>query len=95
MKSGVTCGTESNSLVLIHCSKCKLGSDNEWQRPDLFIAHPVSKFVPDDVPSDILGLMPATTDWCDPYFTVLSELNLSSGMMGLTSIWLPGTLIIT
>lgn len=30
---------------------------------DLFIAHPVSKFVPADVPSEILGLMPATTDW--------------------------------
>lgn len=30
---------------------------------DLFIAHPVSKFVPEDVPSDILGLMPASTDW--------------------------------
>ncbi|KAF8582078.1 glycosyltransferase family 4 protein [Ramaria rubella] len=39
-----------------------------WDRiklADLFIAHPVAKFVPDDVPNDILGLMPAATDWFD------------------------------
>ncbi|GJJ12018.1 hypothetical protein Clacol_006256 [Clathrus columnatus] len=39
-----------------------------WDRiklADLFIAHPVSKFVPDTVPPEILGLMPATTDWFD------------------------------
>jgi hypothetical protein len=30
---------------------------------DLFISHPVNKFVPTDVPSAILGLLPATTDW--------------------------------
>ncbi|KAF8522124.1 trehalose phosphorylase [Hysterangium stoloniferum] len=39
-----------------------------WDRiklADLFIAHPVSKFVPNSVPTDILGLLPATTDWFD------------------------------
>ncbi|KAH7107431.1 trehalose phosphorylase [Auriculariales sp. MPI-PUGE-AT-0066] len=32
---------------------------------DLFISHPITTFVPDDVPSDIVGLMPACTDWLD------------------------------
>ncbi len=37
-----------------------------WDRiklADLFISHPVAKFVPSDVPTDILGLLPAATDW--------------------------------
>lgn len=51
----------------------KAGSPQEevwqylWDRikhADLFISHPVAKFVPSDVPIDILGLLPATTDWC-------------------------------
>ncbi|KAG9002961.1 hypothetical protein FRB94_003432 [Tulasnella sp. JGI-2019a] len=39
-----------------------------WDRiqlADLFISHPVAKFVPSDVPLPILGLLPATTDWLD------------------------------
>ncbi|KAK4500467.1 hypothetical protein PRZ48_008656 [Zasmidium cellare] len=35
------------------------------QKADLFIAHPVSDFVPKDVPKEKLGYMPATTDWMD------------------------------
>lgn len=30
---------------------------------DLFISHPVSRFVPEDVPKATLGLLPAATDW--------------------------------
>ncbi|OOQ87887.1 Trehalose phosphorylase [Penicillium brasilianum] len=32
---------------------------------DCFITHPVSEFVPRDVPSEIVGYMPAATDWLD------------------------------
>jgi hypothetical protein len=30
---------------------------------DLFISHPVSAFVPRNVPPEIVGYMPAATDW--------------------------------
>ena len=30
---------------------------------DLFISHPVSSFVPGMVPKEMVGYMPATTDW--------------------------------
>ena len=39
-----------------------------WERikqADVFISHPVSGFVPPDVPSPMVSLMPATTDWLD------------------------------
>jgi hypothetical protein len=39
-----------------------------WSRikhADLFISHPVDKFVPDSVPFETVGLLPATTDWLD------------------------------
>ncbi|KAJ5684151.1 uncharacterized protein N7477_000496 [Penicillium maclennaniae] len=32
---------------------------------DCFISHPVSAFVPQDVPLEMLGYMPASTDWLD------------------------------
>ncbi|MCJ1410212.1 hypothetical protein MMC19_004297 [Ptychographa xylographoides] len=32
---------------------------------DLFISHPVSSFVPGMVPKEMVGYMPATTDWLD------------------------------
>ncbi|KII88991.1 glycosyltransferase family 4 protein [Plicaturopsis crispa FD-325 SS-3] len=38
---------------------------NNIQLADLFISHPVSKFVPSDVPIEMLGLLPAATDWLD------------------------------
>jgi len=50
-----------------------------WSRikhADLFISHPVDKFVPDSVPFESVGLLPATTDWLDglskplPYWDV-------------------------
>ena len=37
-----------------------------WQfigKADLFICHPVPSFVPTCVPREIVGFMPATTDW--------------------------------
>ena len=30
---------------------------------DCFISHPVSAFVPRNVPADMVGYMPASTDW--------------------------------
>ena len=30
---------------------------------DAFISHPVAKFVPHDVPKEMVGYMPAATDW--------------------------------
>ncbi|KAJ6547418.1 glycosyltransferase family 4 protein [Mycena capillaripes] len=38
---------------------------NNIQLADLFISHPVSKFVPSDVPIDKLALLGAATDWLD------------------------------
>ncbi|CAG8086961.1 unnamed protein product [Penicillium olsonii] len=38
---------------------------NQIKLVDCFISHPVKAFVPQDVPTDILGYMPATTDWLD------------------------------
>ncbi|RAL01741.1 putative trehalose synthase (Ccg-9) [Aspergillus ibericus CBS 121593] len=35
------------------------------QQADLFISHPVSIFVPNSVPSEKVGYMPASTDWLD------------------------------
>ncbi|KAK5800552.1 hypothetical protein VI817_002764 [Penicillium citrinum] len=32
---------------------------------DCYISHPVSAFVPQDVPAEIVGYMPASTDWLD------------------------------
>ncbi|KAL2860308.1 hypothetical protein BJX68DRAFT_82519 [Aspergillus pseudodeflectus] len=32
---------------------------------DLFISHPVRSFVPHNVPKDMVGYMPASTDWLD------------------------------
>jgi hypothetical protein len=36
---------------------------NNIKLADLFISHPVKCFVPANVPPDITGYMPATTDW--------------------------------
>ena len=39
-----------------------------WDRiklADVFISHPVDGFVPEDVPADMVALMPAATDWLD------------------------------
>ncbi|CCM06026.1 uncharacterized protein FIBRA_08271 [Fibroporia radiculosa] len=38
---------------------------NNIRHADLFISHPVNKFVPNDVPGDILTLLGAATDWLD------------------------------
>ncbi|KAJ2917257.1 hypothetical protein MD484_g3193, partial [Candolleomyces efflorescens] len=38
---------------------------NNIQHADLFISHPVSKFVPSDVPLEKLCLLGAATDWLD------------------------------
>lgn len=36
---------------------------NNIRHADLFISHPIPKFVPDNVPRDKVTYMPATTDW--------------------------------
>ncbi|KGO69291.1 Glycosyl transferase, family 1 [Penicillium italicum] len=38
---------------------------NQIKLADCFISHPVKAFVPQDVPTEILGYMPASTDWLD------------------------------
>ncbi|KAI0290439.1 trehalose synthase [Multifurca ochricompacta] len=45
----------------------KEGSPQEevWNTPDLFISHPVNKFVPSDVPIEKVCLLGAATDWLD------------------------------
>ncbi|KAH7087375.1 trehalose phosphorylase [Paraphoma chrysanthemicola] len=35
------------------------------QKCDVFVSHPVPDFVPQNVPSEKVGYMPATTDWLD------------------------------
>lgn len=47
-----------------------------WQRihlADLFISHPIPEFIPNDVPLDQVGLMPAATDWLDGLNKPLTE----------------------
>lgn len=58
--------------------------DYLWERiqlADVFISHPVSKFVPKDVPIEMVGLLPATSDWYGP----CSIRMLIVGWMGSTS----------
>ncbi|KAG0134994.1 trehalose phosphorylase [Tuber indicum] len=43
---------------------------------DVFISHPVDKFVPNSVPFDMIGLMPACTDWFDGLNKPLGEQDL-------------------
>lgn len=38
---------------------------NDIQKADLFISHPIPKFVPHNVPPELVTYMPATTDWLD------------------------------
>ncbi|KAG0636836.1 hypothetical protein HOY80DRAFT_1017229 [Tuber brumale] len=63
----------------------KSGSPQEqvWQwiwdcvrKADVFISHPVDKFVPNDVPLAMVGLMPACTDWLDGLGKPLGEWDL-------------------
>ena len=42
---------------------------NNIQLADLFISHPVNKFVPSDVPIGKLALLGAATDWCASKFS--------------------------
>ncbi|KAI6150279.1 glycosyltransferase family 4 protein [Pisolithus tinctorius] len=61
-------------LPIIYRSHIEIRSDLEevWEylwknikQADLFISHPVSKFVPSDVPIEKLALLGAATDWLD------------------------------
>jgi len=36
---------------------------NFVKQADIFISHPVAKFVPHEVPLEMVGLMPASTEW--------------------------------
>ena len=40
---------------------------NNIQHADMFISHPVNKFVPSDVPPEKLTLLGAATDWYVPH----------------------------
>ncbi|KAG8767816.1 hypothetical protein FRC15_005458 [Serendipita sp. 397] len=46
------------------------------QEADLFISHPVDKFVPDSVPFETVGLLPATTDWLDGLSKPLADWDI-------------------
>ncbi|KAG0136209.1 hypothetical protein HOY82DRAFT_625891 [Tuber indicum] len=46
------------------------------KQADIFISHPVDKFVPHDVPLAMVGLMPACTDWLDGLNKPLGERDL-------------------
>ncbi|KAL4928494.1 putative trehalose synthase (Ccg-9) [Aspergillus undulatus] len=35
------------------------------KKADMFISHPVRSFVPDGIPKEMVGYMPASTDWLD------------------------------
>ncbi|KAG8835729.1 hypothetical protein FRC17_001520 [Serendipita sp. 399] len=53
--------------------------DYLWSRiqlADLFISHPVDKFVPDSVPFEKVALLPATTDWLDGLSKKLSDWDI-------------------
>ncbi|KAG0130319.1 trehalose phosphorylase [Tuber indicum] len=63
----------------------RVGSPQEqvWQwiwdyvkEADVFISHPVDKFVPHNVPFDMIGLMPACTDWLDGLNKPMRERDL-------------------
>ncbi|KAI9775361.1 MAG: hypothetical protein M1839_001277 [Geoglossum umbratile] len=43
---------------------------------DAFISHPVTKFVPHDVPKEMVGYMPAATDWLDGLNKPMGEWDL-------------------
>ncbi|KAI9764961.1 MAG: hypothetical protein M1840_007883 [Geoglossum simile] len=43
---------------------------------DAFISHPVAKFVPHDVPKEMVGYMPAATDWLDGLNKRMGEWDL-------------------
>lgn len=50
-----------------------------WERiklADVFISHPVNSFVPRDVPTEMVALMPATTDWLDGLNKPMREWDL-------------------
>lgn len=49
---------------------------NNIQHADLFISHPVNKFVPSDVPPEKLTLLGAATDWLDGLNKPLGDWDL-------------------
>ncbi|CRG86342.1 trehalose synthase (Ccg-9), putative [Talaromyces islandicus] len=51
-----------------------------WDRvkmSDLFISHPVASFVPANVPREIVGFMPASTDWLDGLNKTMSDWDVA------------------
>ncbi|KAI0121329.1 glycosyltransferase family 4 protein [Xylariales sp. AK1849] len=38
---------------------------NDIRKADMFISHPIPKFVPENVPREMVAYLPATTDWLD------------------------------
>ncbi|KAI0781323.1 trehalose synthase [Trametes elegans] len=49
---------------------------NNIQHADMFISHPVNKFVPSDVPPEKLALLGAATDWLDGLNKPLGDWDL-------------------
>ncbi|KAI0834002.1 glycosyltransferase family 4 protein [Hypoxylon sp. FL0890] len=46
---------------------------NNIRHADMFVSHPIPKFVPDNVPRSMVSYMPATTDWLDGLNKPLNE----------------------
>ncbi|OTA94249.1 glycosyltransferase family 4 protein [Hypoxylon sp. CO27-5] len=46
---------------------------NNIRHADMFVSHPIPKFVPDNVPREMVTYMPATTDWLDGLNKPLNE----------------------
>ena len=56
------------------------------QKADIFISHPVKKFVPKNVPVPMIGYLPAATDW----YVSLTTRSKSPERKGLTCSRLDG-----
>lgn len=56
------------------------------QKADIFVAQPIRKFVPDDVPKEKIAYMPATTDWMDGLNKQLSGETIRSYLSEFKSL---------
>jgi alpha,alpha-trehalose phosphorylase (configuration-retaining) len=60
---------------------------NNIQIADMFISHPVNKFVPSDVPTEKLSLLGAATDWLDGLNKHLDPWDSQFVSWHFTSCW--------
>ncbi|PUU72501.1 hypothetical protein B9Z19DRAFT_1168589 [Tuber borchii] len=65
------------------------------KQADVFISHPVDKFVPHDVPLAMVGLMPACTDWFWDLKFFHHDLRNSCNELGMNQLLYPAREYIT